>query len=132
MSRLSTVLLLAASGLVICGNAEHSSRFDLVCEGKTTGTRGSHAFQEVLHVDLMRKAYCSNDCRTWTEIHSISDTRITLRDRPSDGYWLQDLAWWEPTSGKYEGHFAATTRAYTETQTHGNCRKARYSGPTEK
>lgn len=94
-------------------------RFDLLCEGTTSGS-GAGPFKQVIHVDLVVGAYCVDDCQAIGRIHSQSDDSITFRDHPSDGYYLINRASWSPETG-YQAEFAATFRAYYANRTVATC-----------
>lgn len=100
-------------------------RFDLVCEGTTSG-RGSGPFQKVVHVDLAANAFCVDACEAVERIHSRASNLITFRDVQSDGYYLVDRATWSPTNG-YESEYAATLRAYFWTRSVAICRQTSLS-----
>lgn len=100
-------------------------RFDLLCEGTTSGS-GAGPFRQTIHVDLIEGAYCIDDCQAIGRIHSRYGDLITFRDRPSDGYFLVNRASWSPTTG-YQAEFAATFRAYFENRTVATCLQSPFS-----
>lgn len=111
---------------VLSLNAEISSeRFDLVCEGMTTGSN-TGPFRKTIHVDLVEGAYCIDDCTGVGRIHARSGGLITFSDKPSDGYYLVNRASWSPATG-YQAEFAATFRVYYETRTVATCLQSPFS-----